>query len=99
MIKMCDWIINTRKKFMAPINGKRSPVHGMIRLSAYCDYPRRIPAFSRNAYLCVSLEQVAQVFADVGLAEESRRIQAEAAGYRNDLLTNYGSSGVSSTKG
>jgi hypothetical protein len=88
MVKMCDWIINARKKFMDPIDGKRSPAHGMIRLSAYCDYPEADPCFYPDAYLCVSLEQVARAFADVGLAEESRRIQTEAAGYRSDLLTN-----------
>jgi hypothetical protein len=88
MIKMCDWIINTRKKFMDPIDGKRSPAHGMIRLAAYCDYPEADPCFYSDAYLCVSLEQVAQVLANVGLAKDSRRIQAEAADYRRDLLTN-----------
>ena len=88
MVKMCDWIINTRKKFMDPIDGKRSPAHGMIRLSAYCDYPEPDPCFYPDAYLCVSLEQVAQVFAQAGLADQSRRIQAEAAAYRSDLLAN-----------
>jgi hypothetical protein len=86
MIKMCDWIINARQKFMEPIGGKRSPAHGMIRLSAYCDYPEADPSFFPDAYLCVSLEQVAQLFADVGLGQQSTRIRAEAAAYRKDLL-------------
>jgi hypothetical protein len=86
MIKMCDWIIVARKKFMEPTGGKRSPAHGMIRLAAYCDYPEADPCFYPEAYLCVSLEQVAQALADVGLATQSGRIRAEAAGYRKDLL-------------
>lgn len=91
MTAMSQWIIEKRKE---SIRDNQSPVRGLIRFRPYCDHVDPAFCYFSDCYLCVGMEQAAQVFAEVGLTDESQRLQKEADAYRKDILASMDASVV-----
>ncbi len=87
MAAMCNWIIEHRKESMKHIHGKRAVVHGLVRWRPYCDF--ELPAFDYfcNGYLWKGMKAASQVFAEIGLADESGRLGEEADAFLKDIMT------------
>ncbi len=87
MTAMCNWIIEHRRESMRSVHGGRALVHGLVRWRPYCDY--ELPAFDYfcNGYLWRGVRAAADAFAEIGLSDESARLQKESEAFRKDILT------------
>jgi hypothetical protein len=92
LMAMADWISEHRKDSMRSVHARRSPVHGLIRFRPYCDYEAPAYDYYSNAYLCVGLEEIAGVLAEIGMTSESKRLAGEAREYRADILASMNAS-------
>lgn len=92
VLAMYKWIAEHRKESMHSVHGRRSPVHGLIRFRPYCDY--EMPAFDYypDAYLCIGLENMADVLREIGMNDESAKLATEARAYRSDILASMDAS-------
>jgi len=87
MTAMCNWIIEHRKESMKHIHGKRAMVHGLVRWRPYCDFELAAFDYFCNGYLCMGMKAASQVFAEIGLTDESARLGREAGAFHKDILT------------
>lgn len=86
MTAMCNWIIEHRKESMKHIHGKRAMVHGLVRWRPYCDFELAAFDYFCNGYLCMGMKAASQVFAEIGLADESARLDREADAFLKDIM-------------
>lgn len=86
MLKMCNWILETRKASMKERDGKKPVTYGLIRFTPYADFQQKTCNYYGDCYSCVGLESAARVLQDIGLARESSRLAREAEAYRKDIL-------------
>jgi hypothetical protein len=85
MLKMCDFIVKTRKASMDG-QAKDAPWHGLIKYRPYCDEPTPAYSYHTDTYLLLGLEETAAALRGIGMTVESDRLAAEAAAYRKDIL-------------
>jgi hypothetical protein len=86
MLRMCDWIIRSRKAATMQGSPGRPVTYGLIRFRPYCDYRQPAYDYFSDTYLCVGLEEAASVLAQIGMTKQADGIKAQAAGYRRDIL-------------
>ncbi|MBN1419936.1 MAG: hypothetical protein JXP34_14240 [Planctomycetes bacterium] len=92
MVRMCDWLIARRKESMTDDDGRRPLAYGLIRCRPYCDSPQASVDYYGDAYSCAGIEATSRAFAEIGLAEEGRRLAAEGQAYRTDILSSMDAS-------
>jgi hypothetical protein len=80
-----DWVIRRRRE-SHQAHAPTEVTYGLIRFRPYCDYPEPVFDYFGEAYNCVGMEQTAAAFARIGWLDEARRLQEEAARYRQDIL-------------
>lgn len=85
MIKMCDWIIATRKANMAQ-QAKNAPWYGLIKFKPYCDEPTPAYSYHTDTYLALGMREAAAALRAVGMTDPAERIAKAAADYRDDIL-------------
>jgi hypothetical protein len=85
MIKMCDWIIATRKASMAHQDPK-APWHGLIKYRPYCDEPNPAYSFHTDTYLALGMRETAAALRAIGLTKDANRLAQESAAYQKDVL-------------
>ncbi len=82
--RMANWAIARRaKEKEGQTSG--SPNYGMIKYQPSGDYPEPDFSFLSDTALCVGLEAAARSLRVVGRADQSQRVAAEAAAYRQDI--------------
>jgi len=85
MIKICDWIIATRKANIAQ-QAKDAPWYGLIKFKPYCDEPTPAYSYHTDTYLALGMSEAAAALRAVGMNEPAERITKEAAAYQHDVL-------------
>jgi hypothetical protein len=86
MIRMAGWIAAKRRESMTAAGRQRTATYGLIKFRPYCDFPQETYDYFGDAYCAAGLERTARALASIGLDAEARRIAAEAAAYRDDIL-------------
>ncbi|MGI6415198.1 MAG: hypothetical protein ACOX1P_05970 [Thermoguttaceae bacterium] len=84
MIKMCDWIIKTRKSNKARQDAD-SPCYGLILSNLGADHPEPYYSYVTDAGLCVGMEAAAKALRELGMSDDAARIARESAAYRQDI--------------
>lgn len=92
MRKMCGWIIEQRHAALA--NEDKEPLvsRGLIRYRPYADLLHPAADYFSNGYLWKGLDATAKVFAEIGLADDSSKLQREADSYFKDIQASMQSS-------
>lgn len=80
-----EWVIQRRRE-SHQAHAPTDVTYGLIRFRPYCDYAEPVFDYFGEVYNCVGMEQAAAAFARIGWQDEARRLQEEAARYRQDIL-------------
>jgi hypothetical protein len=86
MVAMCNWIIEHRKLSMCTVHGGRALVHGLVWFRPYADYILPAYDYFANAYLYKGMKATAGVFGEIGMKDESARLDTEASAFLKDIL-------------
>jgi len=86
MVAMCNWIIEHRKLSMCTVHGGRALVHGLVWFRPYADYVLPAYDYFANAYLYKGMKATAGVFGEIGMKDESARLDTEASAFLKDIL-------------
>jgi len=86
MIKMCDWIIRTRKESTAK-QGPEDAWYGLIKYKPYCDEPTAAYSYHTDTYLAMGMQEAAKALKAIGMSDPAERIGREAVAYKANILT------------
>ncbi len=84
MIRMCDWIIRTRKASKAE-QAADSVAYGLISSRVGVDNPGTDYSYVTATSLCTGMEAAVRSLRTLGMNEEAGRIQKECEAYRQDI--------------
>jgi hypothetical protein len=84
MVKMCDWIIDTRKEVAAG-QADDSPYRGLIASRVGVDNKGAGYNYVNDTALCVGMEAAVRALEILAVKDEAARIQGETAAYRQDV--------------
>ncbi len=86
MQRMTAWLLDQRQKALAE-HDQRGPVtRGLIKFAPYADYQNPTFSYYGDVYSCLGLLHAADVFKQVGLADDASRLAAAADAYRRDIM-------------
>lgn len=86
MIKMCDWILATRRSSMAA-QSPDQPWYGLIKYKPYCDEPTPAYSYHTDTYLALGLRETAIALRAIGMTDAADRFAKEGAAYHQAILT------------
>lgn len=84
MVKMCNWIINTRNNNKAE-QEKDSLCYGLIASNIGVDNPGAYYSYLTDAALCVGMEATVKALRELEMNDDVIRIEKESVAYRQDI--------------